>query len=304
MFGILNVYKPCGMTSHDVVNILRKILKIKQIGHTGTLDPFAEGVLPVCVGRAARLIEYLPDEKEYLAEVQFGSATNTYDTEGQITSTSNKKVNRKEVETALKNFEGEILQLPPIYSAIKVNGKKLYEYARNGEDVEISPRKVTIYNIELKEFNEETQTAKILISCSKGTYIRSLANDLGETLGSFGHLTRLIRTKAGAFPVENAIELPITRLKNNGNEYSRKFTINDGAEEIIKNSLINPILVLPQEKMEITAEERERISHGMAINKKQNRIKSGDFIILVYNNHVDAIGQFDGEKIKVKKVFL
>lgn len=304
MFGILNIYKPCGMTSHDVVNILRKILKIKQIGHTGTLDPFAEGVLPVCIGKATRLIEYLDDDKEYIAEVQFGTSTSTYDTEGEVTQTNNKKVSKEEVQTALKNFEGEIFQLPPVYSAIKVNGKKLYEYARKGEKVEITKRKVTIFNLELKDFNEEKQTAKILVDCSKGTYIRSLANDLGELLGCCGHLIRLIRTKAGKFRVETAMKLPITIKENTGSEKYRKFTINDGAEEFVKNLIINPTEVLPLEKIEITAEEREKIFYGLPINKSVKEIKSGDFIILVYNNHVDAIGQLDGEKIKVKKVFL
>ena len=127
MFGFLNIYKPVGMTSHDVVAVLRRLTKIKQIGHTGTLDPFAEGVLPVCIGKATRLIEYLKDDKEYLATVQFGASTNTFDVDGQVVSTSEKKVSHRDVENCLKSFEGEISQLPPIFSAIKVKGKKLYD---------------------------------------------------------------------------------------------------------------------------------------------------------------------------------
>lgn len=164
MFGFLNVYKPVGMTSHDVVSKLRKLTNIKQIGHTGTLDPFAEGVLPVCIGKATRLIEFLEDDKEYLATVQFGVSTTTYDREGEVIYTSDKKLVSEDVKNALKAFEGEISQLPPIYSAIKVKGKKLYEYARSGQEVEIKPRKVTIENIELKSFDEKLQQAEILIN--------------------------------------------------------------------------------------------------------------------------------------------
>ena len=140
MFGFLNVYKPKGMTSHDVVSFMRKLTGIKQIGHTGTLDPFAEGVLPVCIGKATRLIEYLNDDKEYLATVQFGSNTDTYDLDGVVTETFDKKISREDVITSLKDFEGEIFQTPPMYSAIKVNGKKLYDYARKGQTIEVAPR--------------------------------------------------------------------------------------------------------------------------------------------------------------------
>ena len=186
MFGFLNVYKPQGKTSHDVVAILRRITKIKQIGHTGTLDPFAEGVLPICIGKATRLIEYLDDDKAYIGTVQFGKSTTTYDIEGEDVNSSEKKVALEEMEEALSSFCGEIEQLPPIYSAIKVNGKKLYEYARKGEEVKIEPRKVNIYRLELINFDYEKQTAELLIECSKGTYIRSIANDLGEKLSCYG----------------------------------------------------------------------------------------------------------------------
>ena len=158
MFGVLNINKPKGITSHDVVAIVRKILGIKQIGHSGTLDPFAQGVLPLFIGKATKLIDYCDSDKEYLAEIQFGSSTDTYDIEGNIVSKSDKKIAKEDVQNALSFFEGEISQLPPIYSAIKVNGKKLYEYARNGEDVVIKPRKVFIHDISLQSFNEQQQT--------------------------------------------------------------------------------------------------------------------------------------------------
>lgn len=282
LFGFLNIYKPVGMTSHDVVAVLRRVTKIKQIGHTGTLDPFAEGVLPVCIGKATRLIEYLQDDKEYLATVQFGASTNTFDLDGEKTFTSDKKVKKEEIIEALKSFEGEISQLPPIFSAIKVKGKKLYEYARKGEEVEIQPRKVFIENIELNSFDEESQQAQVLIKCSKGTYIRSIANDLGEKLGCGGYLVKLIRTQAGNFRVENSIQL-------------------DGID--VENNLLNPLDVMDLPKISVNDEDLARIKNGMPILKKCDKI--GNFVILVYNDvEICAVGIADGDKIKLKKVFL
>ena len=199
MFGFLNIYKPQGKTSHDIVAMLRRTTKIKQIGHTGTLDPFAEGVLPICIGKSTRLIEYLDDDKAYIGTVQFGSATTTYDIEGKISKTSDKKITIEDLEQILSQFRGEIEQIPPIYSAIKINGKKLYEYARKGETVDIKSRKVNISKLEIVNFNKENQIAELLIECSKGTYIRSIANDIGEALNCYGHLIKLVRIKAGKF---------------------------------------------------------------------------------------------------------
>lgn len=282
MFGFLNVYKPVGMTSHDVVSKLRKLTNIKQIGHTGTLDPFAEGVLPVCIGKATRLIEYLDDDKEYLASVQFGTSTTTYDIEGEVTFTSDKKITAENIKNSLKDFEGEILQYPPIYSAIKVKGKKLYEYARSGLEVKIDPRKVTIENIELKSFDEELQQAEILIKCSKGTYIRSIAHDLGQKLECGAHLIKLVRTQAGKFKVENSVKLEEI--------------------DVIKN-LVNPLEVLNYPKISAAADDIEYIRNGRALKNKN--IKHGSLVILIYNdNEICAVGIADNDVIKLKKVFL
>lgn len=282
LFGFLNIYKPVGMTSHDVVSVLRRVTKIKQIGHTGTLDPFAEGVLPICIGKATRLIEYLQDDKEYLATVQFGAATNTFDLDGEKVFTSDKKVSRDDIKEGLKSFEGEISQLPPIFSAIKVNGKKLYEYARKGEEVEIQPRKVVIENIELKNFDEELQQAQILLKCSKGTYIRSIANDLGKILGCGGYLIKLIRTQAGKFRVENSVQL-------------------DGID--VESNLINPLDILNLPKIAVDNDDLARIKNGMPIYKTCDKI--GNFVSLIYNDvEICAVGIADGEKIKLKKVFI
>ena len=236
-YGFLNINKPKGMTSHDVVANVRRLTGIRQIGHTGTLDPFAEGVLPICIGKATRLIEYLEDNKAYLATVQFGSNTDTYDIDGTVTQTFDKKVTRAQIEDALKDFRGEIEQLPPIYSAIKVNGKKLYEYARKGEEVEIQPRRVTIEKLELKTFDETLQTAQLEVKCSKGTYIRSLAFDLGAKLGCGAHLSALVRTQAGRFTLDCAITL-------------QKLVFDD-----VRSYLINPLEVLPLKQLEVTESE-------------------------------------------------
>lgn len=282
LFGFLNIYKPVGMTSHDVVSVLRRVTKIKQIGHTGTLDPFAEGVLPICIGKATRLIEYLQDDKEYLATVQFGAATNTFDLDGEKVFTSDKKVSRDDIKEGLKSFEGEILQFPPIFSAIKVKGKKLYEYARKGEEVEIQPRKVVIENVELKNFDEELQQAQILLKCSKGTYIRSIANDLGKNLGCGGYLIKLIRTQAGKFRVENSVQL-------------------DGID--VESNLINPLDILNLPKIAVDNDDLARIKNGMPIYKTCDKI--GNFVSLIYNDvEICAVGIADGEKIKLKKVFI
>ncbi|MBQ8458465.1 tRNA pseudouridine(55) synthase TruB [bacterium] len=282
--GILNINKPRGLTSFDVVAKLRRVTGIKQIGHTGTLDPFATGVLPICIGKATKLIEYLPDDKAYLATVQFGKNTDTYDLEGEVTQIFNKKVTQNEIMAELDNFMGEISQYPPIYSAIKVNGKKLYDYARKGENVEIKPRKVTIYKIELREFDVVTQQAKIYVECSKGTYIRSIAYDLGKNLSCGGYLIALERTLAGKFSIENSVELD--NLKN---------------PDDVKKNLVNPLEVLDNPIHNLSENELKRVSCGMAISNKE--FKNSDIVFLVYGGRIHAIGMVVNDKILVKKVF-
>lgn len=284
MFGFLNVYKPVGKTSHDVVAYFRKLLKIKKIGHTGTLDPFAEGVLPICIGNSTRLIEYLPDDKAYLAFVQLGKATDSYDTEGNVIFESDKKVTKDQLVNALTSFEGEIEQLPPMYSAIKVKGKKLYEYAREGKTISVAPRQVTIHKIELKNFDEEKQEAQVYIECSKGTYIRSIANDLGQNLCCGGYLTRLIRTKAGKFLVENSIKMQ---------DYK--------SIEFVEKHLIEPISMLNYPLYNLNTSEKLDISNGKPLLNKS--INNAENIILVYNDSIKAVASSCNGCIKVKKVF-
>lgn len=283
-FGFLNIDKPKGMTSHDVVSRCRKLFGIKQIGHTGTLDPFATGVLPVALGKATKLIEYLSDDKKYMATIKFGANTDTYDVEGNITETFSKKITQVEVEAVLNNFKGEISQMPPIYSAIKIRGKKLYEYARAGESVDITPRMVTVYEINLEAFDNEKQQAQILVSCSKGTYIRSLAYDMGKMLGCGGYLVQLRRLRAGKFDIKESVNLD---AENDVSEYVGK--------------IINPIDVLDNPVCVLTEYEKEKIIHGMAIQNKG--FKNSDIVFLVYGDRIHGIGAVAHDKILVKKVF-
>lgn len=279
MFGFLNIYKPKDITSHDVVSYLRRVTKIKQIGHTGTLDPFAEGVLPVCIGKSTRLIEYLSDDKAYIATVQFGKTTDTYDIEGEVLSESDIKVKEDELLSALTKYRGEIEQIPPKYSAIKVNGKKLYEYARAGVEVEIKPRKVVIEEIKLLSFDSNLQTAEIYIKCSKGTYIRTIGYDLGQDLGCGAYLSGLKRVQAGDFSVEDSI--PLYDLKT--------------VEEVEKN-LIPPIDKLPLKKVILDDNEYKRVSNGMPIKSNETGL-----VALIFNNSLTAVGIGDSQQIKVKK---
>lgn len=207
--GIINVYKEAGYTSFDVVAKLRGILHQKKIGHTGTLDPAAEGVLVVCLGKATKLCDILPDhDKVYEATLLLGTTTDTEDTTGTVLrqqKVDETTYTREEVTAAVESFLGEYEQMPPMYSAIKVNGQKLYELARQGQTVERNPRLVTIYDLEIRKI--ELPRVVIRISCSRGTYVRSLCRDIGERLGCGGCMEHLVRTSACGFDVKDSLTL-------------------------------------------------------------------------------------------------
>jgi tRNA pseudouridine55 synthase len=209
--GVLVIDKPIGLTSHDVVQIVRKGTGIRRAGHTGTLDPRASGVLVVLIGPAVRLSEYVSaSDKRYQATIRLGSATDTYDSEGMITSeSSSNHITEEKFDEILQTFVGEIEQVPPPYSAVKVKGRKAYEMARKGEEVELEPRKINVYSLELLEW----APPEVVIDayCSSGTYVRSLANDLGNALGTGAHLIGLRRTKSGRFTLREAV--PLRKLK-------------------------------------------------------------------------------------------
>lgn len=208
MDGIINIYKDKGFTSHDVVAKLRGILQMKKIGHTGTLDPDATGVLPVCLGKATKVCDLLTDkDKVYEAEIRFGIITDTLDMTGTIKEERQVSLDKEQLVDTLAAFVGEIEQIPPMYSAIKINGKKLYELARKGQVVDRKPRKVIIHELTLLEENLEKGECKIRVHCSKGTYIRSLCNDIGERVGCGAAMKSLVRTRSGDFSIENTFTL-------------------------------------------------------------------------------------------------
>ena len=205
--GVINIYKEKGFTSHDVVNIVRKKLGKIKTGHTGTLDPDAMGVLPICIGKATKLSEYIASSiKEYKAIVTLGKTTTTQDSSGDIIEEKPVNCSSEDIKNVLSKFKGEIMQTPPMYSAIKVNGKKLYELAREGKEIERKQRKITIHNIEINRFIDN-ENFEITVLCSKGTYIRTLCNDIGKALGCGAHMSYLLRTRTGNFYLHNAIKL-------------------------------------------------------------------------------------------------
>ena len=214
--GVINVYKEKGYTSHDVVAKLRGILKQKKIGHTGTLDPDAQGVLPVCLGRATKLCGMLTDKrKTYQAVLHLGIETDTQDITGEVICRRPVEAGSEEIKDCIHSFLGEQMQIPPMYSALKVGGKKLYELAREGREVERKPRPVTFYEIEILSI--EIPLVTIKVTCSKGTYIRTLCHDIGEKLGCKGCMESLVRTKVDRFSIEDSLKLSqIEELKANG----------------------------------------------------------------------------------------
>ncbi len=216
MDGIINVYKEKGFTSHDVVAKLRGILRMKKIGHTGTLDPAAEGVLPVCLGKGTRLCDMLTDKtKTYRAVLLLGQETDTQDTTGVVQAEYPVHVTEEEVREAIVSFLGDYMQIPPMYSALKVNGKKLYELARQGKEVERQARPVQILDIQIESI--DLPRATFSVTCSKGTYIRTLCYDIGQKLGCGGCMESLLRTRVDRFKLEDSLTLSqIEKLRDEG----------------------------------------------------------------------------------------
>lgn len=269
--GILIIDKPEGYTSHDVVAKIRKIIGTKKVGHTGTLDPMATGVLVVCVGAATKLVEHFTcKDKIYEAKVKLGIKTDTADITGNvIEKTETKNITVEKVSEALKTFLGEQMQVPPKYSSIKVNGMKLYEYARQGIEVKIEPRKIKIYSIEIIDINEEEKEIYFKVHCSKGTYIRSLCEDIATKLGTCGTMSYLRRIKTGEFDIEKAITI----------------------EEI------NEEKIIPMEKL---------FDNKITIEKDLNKLLNGveipcdksDGLYSLYTNHYIGIGRINDKKLK------
>lgn len=228
MNGVIIVNKPLGITSQDVVTQIKKSMQIKSVGHAGTLDPLASGVLPILVSKGTKISKYLIDhDKEYIATLKLGQKTDTGDITGEVIEEKEVQTNaldEENIKDILASFIGEQEQIPPMYSAIKVHGKKLYEYARMGEKVEVKPRKIKIYNIELLNIDINSKEIVYKVVCSKGTYVRKLCEDIAKELGTVGTMSGLTRTKVGEFNIEQAIDLE--KLVNISNkEIEEKYLI-------------------------------------------------------------------------------
>lgn len=249
--GIIVVNKPAGMTSHDCIYVVRRLTGIKRVGHTGTLDPNATGVLPVCIGGAARITEYLDmDYKTYECSMVLGLETDTQDIWGSVISDRREellgdgKLTEERVRAAFEGFHGVISQFPPKYSAVRVNGRRLYEYARDGAEVEIKPRKVFIKELDIVSVDMERLTVSFTVTCSKGTYIRTICHDVGALLGTGAALSALKRTASGVFDIANAVELEYLRELRNKREEAQKQAKQETLADIER--LVNG-LVLPAE---------------------------------------------------------
>jgi tRNA pseudouridine55 synthase len=285
LFGFLNVNKPSGITSHKVISILRKLTGIKQIGHAGTLDPLACGVLPIAIGKASKLIDYLEEDKAYQVGMYLGRVSDTYDIEGKVEKTGAKKILLEQIESVLPKFRGETKQIPPAFSAVHYNGKRLYELARSGNiPDDIPSRNIVIYKNELISFDYENQILKLDIECSKGTYIRTIVNDIGQELGCGAVMFELIRTKSSGMVLNEALTLS-----------------DDISIENIKNALLNPLNVLKMQTYEINEYEYNKLLNG---NKFKNRKNISGDILLIQNNKVMALAVADCNVVQPKKVLL
>ena len=270
--GIIVINKPKEYTSHDVVAKVKKILNIKKVGHTGTLDPNATGVLPLLLNDGTKLSKYLINhDKEYKVTLQLGIKTDTADGEGKIIKKEAVDISiLDKVEEVLKSFIGKQKQVPPMYSAIKVNGKKLYEYAREGKNVELEPRNIEIYDIKLEKLDKEKEEIQFIVSCSKGTYIRSLCEDIAEKLGTVGYMKELQRTKVGEFKLEQAIT--IEQLEQN-------------LDNIQNNIITMEVLLKNNEKIILTEKKLTLFLNGVMIN-----IDNKDGIYQIYDVYNKYIG--------------
>lgn len=258
MDGIIIVDKPKECTSHDIVSVVKKITK-EKVGHTGTLDPNATGVLPLLIGDGTKISKYLINhDKEYVATIELGKKTDTMDSEGNIIETrevNKESINRENIENVLESFKGIQEQVPPIYSAIKVNGKKLYEYARKGIEVKINSRKIEIYDIKLLNVKEKEIT--INVKCSKGTYIRSLCNDIAEKIGTVGFMKELRRVQVGIFNLDYAV---------NGQEILQNKNNENYREEINKKLITIEEVFKDKDKIILNQKEEKLYLNGVKID--------------------------------------
>lgn len=295
MNGIVNFYKPKGMTSHDAVYFFRKLLNIKRVGHTGTLDPNATGVLPICIGKATRISEYLLDaDKEYIGELTLGQETDTQDGDGVVLNSSNKVVDRDDIIASFNKFKGNIDQIPPMYSALKHKGKKLYELAREGKVIERKPRNITIYELKIMDI-QENRKIKFYTRCSRGTYIRTLCHDIGMDLGTYGYMSDLERVGVGDFKIQDSLKM----------EYLNSLNDNELGDIIL------PIDRALKDMDKIIVHDRlhKQIKNGMMVPVEDEQSVKSDANLRVYcNSEFIGVGRIIYEKnsryLKMYKVFI
>jgi tRNA pseudouridine55 synthase len=299
MDGVIVINKPKGFTSFDVVAVIRKLYNTKKVGHCGTLDPMATGVLPILLGRGAKAQSILPDsDKAYIADIKFGILTDTLDIEGHIIKTQKSNITKCNLEFALGDFKGEIMQVPPMYSAIKKDGVRLYELARKGIDIKREARKIFIKELRLLDFSCENQTAKIEVYCSKGTYIRSLAYDLGKNLGAYATLTGLKRVLSSGFSLEQSLSLEDLKFMDK--------------EKLLDK--IKPIdsLFYGYQKATISDAQAKRYRNGGYLDIERvydlkNKVILNDEIIRIYDNFNTFLGlskvDFIKKQLKHFKLF-
>ena len=290
MDGIINILKPPGMTSHDVVNVVRRLTGVRRTGHTGTLDPGAAGVLPVCVGKATRVSEYvLQMDKSYRAELSLGRATDTEDAAGQTTMEKPvSPLRTDDIVAVLQEFLGESSQIPPMYSAVKIGGKKLYELARQGQEIEREPRKVNIYQIKLLDASQ--QYVLFDVTCSRGTYVRTLCREIAERLGTVGHMSFLLRTRVGPFDIHDAWTFEeLTAKKEEGRLQETLLPLDTALVHL--------------SKIIVSTERSHHVQNGMAI-PLEAAVDDGQQVRLYdCQGNFLAIARIDKEKIKPEKVF-
>lgn len=288
--GWIILDKPQGFSSNYFLRKIQYELQAKKAGHIGTLDPFATGVLPLAFGEATKLIPYLEgNEKTYEFNLEFGSSTTTGDIEGEILETSPKIPLKKDLIEIIPNFIGEISQTPPKYSAIHINGKRAYDLARNGQDFEIPKRTVTIKNLELKDYNKQTKTASFIVTCSKGTYVRTLGEDIAKSLGTLGHLTSLRRTKSSFFKLSDTILLE--KLKN--------ILYTTPAKDVVLpvETFLCDITVIA-----LTDSEASKLKRGQAIENKHN-FMSKSICAGLFNNKLVALVEVRDSFLSPIRVF-
>ena len=287
--GILNVNKEKGISSARVVSLVRRALDIKKVGHTGTLDLEASGVLPIVVGKATRVSDYMmTKDKVYETDLILGAKTTTLDAAGEITQKSSKVIDKDEFVAVMNTFKGEIDQVPPMYSALKVNGKKLYDLAREGIEIERKRRRVNIYDIDLLDF--DFPRAKIRVTCSKGTYIRTLVDDIGEKLGTFAYVDNLVRARVGEFDIKDAIK------SEDILEISR--------EDLLKKLYPIDTALKNFEKIVLDKSYLEKLINGQVVEVEKNygkiiRVYCEDEFLGLGNNY----GENDKNFLKMEKVF-